>query len=81
MATCNRCGHEWTRDPVLEIPCPTCRARVGKRCAHESPSGHRKSGAFQGLPDYGHKERDLLAASLGHYHHAPCCACYGGPVS
>jgi hypothetical protein len=37
--TCSLCGQEWPRDPRLEVPCPSCRARIGSPC--ERPSGHR----------------------------------------
>lgn len=69
---CSKCGHEWARDPLLEVPCPTCRAPVGHVCKHTSPSGHRKSGLFsQGaLPKYGHPDRDLAAATAGKYEHS-----------
>jgi hypothetical protein len=66
---CQRCGHEWARDPVLEVACPVCRAKAGSPCVARAPSGHVKSGAFQGLPPWGHDERDLLAAREGHYKH------------
>lgn len=35
---CDGCGRRWTRDPVLEVECPSCDANVGVGC--ERPSGH-----------------------------------------
>lgn len=63
------CGHEWDRDPVLEVACPECDAPVGVKCASVAPSGHRKSTTFSKLPPWGHDRRDLLAAAEGHYLH------------
>jgi len=40
-AQCTYCGKTWERDPRLEVPCPTCRAGVGKRCRR--PSEHECS--------------------------------------
>jgi len=67
---CELCGRTWPRDPVLEVACPVCGAGVGHPCVSEAPSGHRKSAAFQGLPPWGHDERDLAAALAGAY--GPC---------
>jgi len=36
--SCSNCGDTWPRDPALEVPCPTCHARVGVKCRR--PSGH-----------------------------------------
>jgi len=66
---CLRCGHEFRQDPVLEVECPTCGALPGHRCRVERPSEYVHSAAFAGLPPWGHDERDLLAASRGHYDH------------
>lgn len=33
------CGKTWSRDPVLEVPCPVCGAPVGKPCQRKRPSG------------------------------------------
>lgn len=58
---CNRgCGKTWPRDPILEIACPSCRAKPGSQCRR--PSGHRAA-------QY-HAERDILADRQGHY--GPC---------
>lgn len=64
VAVCrtNGCGLTWPRDPVLEVPCPTCKAPVGVGC--KRPSGH--SGPFVEL----HADRDLLADREGKY--GPC---------
>ena len=48
---CKGCGQMWPRDPILEVACPTCHARIGHRC--KRPSGHDAT-------DY-HSARDLLA--------------------
>jgi hypothetical protein len=48
---CTSCGQIWPRDPILEVACPTCYARIGRRC--KRPSGHQAG-------DY-HIARDLLA--------------------
>lgn len=37
--SCNLCGQTWPRDPRLEVPCPECRAPIGRRC--HRPSGHQ----------------------------------------
>lgn len=52
MVRCHACGQTWPRDPALEVPCPTCRAGVGRKCRR--PSGHEAWGGV-------HAERDLLA--------------------
>ncbi len=61
------CGREWPRDPALEIPCPTCRAGVGKRC--KRPSGHVVFN--KGV----HAARDLAADAAGHYGTCPSGRC------
>src|SRR5262245_10414753 len=48
---CKGCGQTWRRDPILEVACPICHARIGRRC--KRPSGHDAG-------DY-HAARDLLA--------------------
>lgn len=58
-ATCKLCGETWTRDPALEVPCPTCRAKVGSRC--KRPSGHECDV---------HVDRDQLAMDMGYL--KPC---------
>ena len=68
-AWCMVCDHHWDRDPVLEVACPVCKQKVGSPCVSRAPSGHVKSGAFQGLQPWGHDERDLLAAEEGKYDH------------
>jgi hypothetical protein len=50
---CTGCGQIWPRDPILEVACPTCHARIGRRC--KRPSGHQ-AGEY-------HTARDLLAIS------------------
>jgi hypothetical protein len=40
--TCHTCGQEWERDPVLEVECPVCHAKVGQVCRR--PSGHNVFG-------------------------------------
>lgn len=59
------CGKTWTRDPVLEVVCPDCRARVGVWC--KRPSGHKAMNP--------HNSRDLLADRGAHYGDCPlgCC--------
>lgn len=61
------CVRTWTRDPVLEVPCPTCSAPVGARC--KRPSEHR---VFGGEP---HDERDRLADREGKYGPCPLGLC------
>ena len=68
--SCTRegCSKEWPRDPILEVPCPTCKAKVGRRCVR--PSGH--GGNFVDFRD----QRDLAALAAGHYGICPlrrCC--------
>lgn len=41
--SCRQCGQAWPRDPVLEVACPDCGAKVGQRCRR--PSGHNVWGA------------------------------------
>lgn len=69
VAVCNRpgCGREWSRDPVLEVECPDCKAPVGVGCRR--PSGH--SGPFVEL----HAARDILADRLGKYGPCPLGRC------
>ena len=50
---CRKCSQEWRRDPALEVECPTCHAKQGRRC--KRPSGH---GVWGKEP---HEERDRLA--------------------
>jgi hypothetical protein len=61
------CGLTWPRDPVLEVPCPTCKAPIGTGC--KRPSGH--SGPFVEL----HADRDLLADREGKYGSCPLGRC------
>lgn len=61
------CGKTWTRDPALEVACPTCRAPIGRRCAR--PSEHRTWG---GEP---HAERDIAADQAGYYGSCPLGWC------
>ena len=77
--SCNLCGKTWDRDPVLEVECPVCGAEPGEECSHLSPSGHDKSAAFQGLPSYGHDERDLEADRQGAYGDCPVGSCTEHP--
>jgi len=67
---CLKCGHVWARDPVLEVPCPVCKQKVGSECVVRAPSGHVKNRAFGKLPPWGHDERDLLADRCGAYRHS-----------
>ena len=62
---CNLCGYGFDRDPVYEVPCPHCGAKIGQACRR--PSEHVPSGA--GFWRGWHTERDLLAARCGAYHH------------
>jgi len=52
--SCSLCGEEWPRDPALEVPCPSCHARIAVKCRR--PSGHNCDV---------HAERDRLAMALG----------------
>ncbi len=61
------CHRSWPRDPVLEVACPDCRARVGVGCRR--PSGH--SGPFVEL----HVARDILADREGRYGACPLGLC------
>jgi hypothetical protein len=61
------CERIWSRDPVLEVACPTCRAPVGARC--KRPSEHR---VFGGEP---HAERDVVADRAGAYGPCPLGIC------
>ena len=76
---CKLCGKWWARDPVLEVECPTCGQPTGSRYVHESPSGHRKSAAFQRLPPWGHDARDLKAVQQGAYGERPYGECSRHP--
>lgn len=61
------CDRSWPRDPALEVPCPTCGARIGQRCRR--PSGHR---VYGGEP---HDARDIAADQAGHYGVCPSGRC------
>ena len=61
------CDRSWPRDPVLEVPCPTCQAEVGQVCRR--PSGHP---TWQGTP---HADRDIAADRGGHYGVCPTARC------
>lgn len=61
------CNVTWPRDPVLEVECPDCRARVGVRCRR--PSGH--AGRFTAL----HVARDNLADAWGTNGRCPLALC------
>ena len=61
------CHLRYTRDPVLEVACPDCKAPIGVGCRR--PSGH--SGPFVEL----HASRDLLADTLGKYGVCPFGLC------
>ncbi|MBN1661926.1 MAG: hypothetical protein JXA93_26265 [Anaerolineae bacterium] len=54
---CCLCGQEWPRDPALEVPCPTCLAKIGQACRR--PSGY--TGNFTGV----HAARDQAAMQAG----------------
>lgn len=60
------CAREWPRDPILEVACPDCKARVGASC--KRPSGHRAWGAY-------HAARDILADQQGKYGVCPSGRC------
>jgi hypothetical protein len=57
-AKCYGCGQTWPRDPRLEVPCPSCFARVGQRCVR--PSEWR--GNFVGI----HVARERAAVEAGY---------------
>lgn len=61
------CQKSWIRDPVLEVPCPDCKAPVGVGCRR--PSGW--SGPFVEL----HAARDILADREGKYGPCPLGLC------
>lgn len=60
--SCNNCGEEWPRDPVLEVECPMCRADVGEKCKRPSehsggfvhPHSAREKRALREVDSYGH---------------------------
>lgn len=60
-----QCERTWPRDPVLEVPCPTCHAGVGMWCRR--PSGH----SFKSF----HRERDIAADLAGAYGRCPTGRC------
>ena len=60
------CTVSWPRDPVLEVPCPSCKANVGVWC--RKPSGHQMRGEY-------HADRDLLADREGKYGKCPSGRC------
>jgi hypothetical protein len=62
------CDVRWPRDPVLEIPCPVCRAPIGVKCRR--PSGH----PIFGLLDF-HARRDIEADRRGKYGRCPSGRC------
>ncbi len=66
--SCGRpgCNVTWSRDPVLEVACPGCKANVGTPC--KRPSGHKAWGNF-------HAARDILADRLGKYGVCPLGIC------
>ncbi len=55
--SCSNCGQEWPRDPAEQVPCPVCRAPVGRKC--KRPSEH---GTWGGQP---HPARDQAAMNAG----------------
>ncbi|MDP2663444.1 MAG: hypothetical protein Q8R28_22240 [Dehalococcoidia bacterium] len=59
--SCRNCGQEWGRNPVLEVPCSSCRAPVGTWCRR--PSGHRAMDL--------HRQREELAMERGLLHRCP----------
>ena len=59
-----RYGRTWPRDPALDVPCPTCGAKVGVRCRR--PSGHGCEV---------HAERDIAADRAGAYGECPLALC------
>lgn len=60
------CTVSWPRDPILEVPCPDCKARTGAHC--KRPSGHRAWGSS-------HNARDILADRMGAYGQCPSGRC------
>lgn len=83
MVRCRKQGCErvWERDPVLEVPCPTCRAAAGNPCSALRPSGHRVSIHFAPLPGGCHGERDIEALRQNRYGICPsgrCCSSFEG---
>jgi hypothetical protein len=68
--TCMRpgCDRTWPRDPVLEVACPDCGARVGTRCRR--PSGHTAWGEANF-----HAARDTAADQAGCYGQCPLGLC------
>lgn len=77
QVTCNiaGCGKAWPRDPVLEVPCPKCKAPVGVQCGAYRPSEHKLSAGFSGTNDWGHPERDILANKRAKYGPCPLGGC------
>lgn len=59
--SCACCGQRWPRDPSLEVPCPTCKARVGAWCRR--PSGHKAMDL--------HADRERAAMAAGKLHPCP----------
>lgn len=68
------CTVTWPRDPVLEVPCPSCGVGIGAVCLR--PSGHRKWGA-----KFYCDARDIAADKAGKYGVCPTSRCgfYRGP--
>lgn len=58
---CSKCGDEWSRDPALEIVCPTCNSQIGYYCGHKRPSGHKVRFGSTLI----HPARDQLAMDMG----------------
>lgn len=49
------CGDKFPRHPAMEVPCPSCRAKIGQRCVRPSEHGcefhsERKKAAFDAHP-------------------------------
>jgi hypothetical protein len=58
---CSACGQSWTRDPALEVVCPTCNSQVGSYCGSKRPSGHKVRFGSTLI----HPARDQLAVDRG----------------
>jgi hypothetical protein len=56
---CFNCGERWPQHPVLQVPCPDCRAPAGAQCRR--PSGHR---AWRGQPHIAREQSALDAGVL-----------------
>lgn len=67
------CTRTWTRDPCLDVACPSCRAEPGHPC--RQPSGHNTWNAWGRF----HPQRDLEADRAGSYGPCPFGRCGAAP--